>query len=430
MRIPHAPTAEAATIGCAILDPTLAGDLRLGWFHDERHRALVEAIQSLAAAGRPIDEVTVRLRAGTHLAETVEACVSACHSPANFPAWRETLEVKARLRAAWQFHGAARARLETLPEGATPDEEREALAAIEAEFVALGADAGGAEDVSAAEGIDALFDSLESGAEAPVLNTGLPSLDGILRLRPGQMVVIAARPSVGKSALAGRIVEHVALDLRRPVGWFSLEMDRAEVLRRMASALSGVPFEDFERPNEDQQPRIVHALARLKTAPLRICDRGALTFGQMSGLARRWKVRHKVGLLVVDYLGLLRTDGKARSRYEAVTELSQGVKALARDLGVTVLCLAQLNRLAAGNGEEADERPRLHHLRDSGSVEQDADAVVLLHATGFEGGRRTITAAIEKQRNGPLGEAKLALHGPTMRFESVSPIDPADVPRR
>lgn len=426
MSIPHAPTAEAAAIGCAILDPTLTGDLRLSWFYDERHRAVVEAIAALAAAGRPIDEVSVRVRAGMHLGETVEACVEACHSPANFPAWRETLEVKARLRAAWQFHGAARARLEALPEGATPDEEREALAALEAEFVALGADASGAEDVSAAEGVDALFDSLESGAEAPTLNTGLASLDGFLRLRPGQLVVLAARPSVGKSALAGRIVEHVALNLGRPVGWFSLEMDRAEVLRRMASGMSGVPFGDFEWPSETQKPGIVQALGRLKSAPLRICDRGGLSFGQMAGLARRWRVRHGVDLLVVDYLGLLRTDGKARSRYESVTELSQGMKALARDLRVTVLCLAQLNRTAAAG--EGEDRPRMHHLRDSGSIEQDADAVVLLHATGFEGSRRMVTAAIEKQRNGPLGEAKLALHGPTMRFESLSPIDPADFP--
>jgi replicative DNA helicase len=104
------------------------------------------------------------------------------------------------------------------------------------------------------------------------------------------------------------------------------------------------------------------------------------------------------------------------------------MKALARDLRVTVLCLAQLNRTAAGG--EGEDRPRMHHLRDSGSIEQDADAVVLLHATGFEGSRRMVTAAIEKQRNGPLGEAKLALHGPTMRFESLSPIDPADMPHR
>ncbi len=429
MRIPHAPTAEAAAIGCAIADPTLAGDLRLAWFHDERHRAVVEAIAALAAAGRPVDYVNVRLRAGAHLAKTVEACVEACHSPANFPAWRETLEVKARLRAAWQFHGSARARLEAIPESATPDEEREALAAIEAEFVGLDTDTGAADDVSAAEGIDALFDALESGTEPPKLTTGLANLDRLLRLRPGHLVVVAARPSVGKTALAGRVVEHVALNLGRPVGWFSLEMDRGDVLRRMASGLSGVPFEDFDQPSEDQPTRIVAALGRLKRAPLRICDRGGLTFSQMAGLARRWKVRHGVELLVVDYLGLLRTDSKARNRYEAVTELSQSMKALARDLGVTVLCLAQLNRLAAGNGDNTDDRPRLHHLRDSGSVEQDADAVVLLHRTGFQGNRCMVTAYIEKQRNGPLGEAPLVLDGPTMRFESVSPIDPADIPK-
>lgn len=428
MRIPAAPTAEAAAIGCAIADPTLAGDIRLAWFHDERHRAIVEAIAGLAAAGRPIDEVSVRLRAGPHLAETVEACVEACHSPAHFSAWREVLETKARLRAAWQFHGSARTRLEALHEGATPDEEREVLATLESEFVALGADAGGAEDVGASEAVDDLFDSLESGAEAPTINTGLASLDSILRLRRGQLVVIAARPSVGKSALAARVLEHVVLNLRKPAGLFSLEMDRGEVMRRMASGLSGVAFEDFERPNEDQQGQIVEALGRLKRAPLRICDRGGLTFGQMAGLARRWKVRHGVELLVLDYLGLLRPDGKARSRYEAVTELSQGMKALARDLRMTVLCLAQLNRLAAGSGDGADDRPRMHHLRDSGSIEQDADAVILIHPTGFEGGRRLVSCLIEKQRNGPLGEAKLALHGPTMHFASVSPVSAEDVP--
>lgn len=429
MKVPRAPTAEAAAIGCAIADPSLAGDLRLPWFYDERHRAVVEAIAALSAAGRPIDEVTVRMRAGQHLGETITACVEACHSPANFPSWRETLELKARRRGAWHFHGSARSRLESLPEGATPDEEREALAAIESEFVALGAESGGGEDVSVAEGIDALFAALESGAEAPTLNTGLGGLDGILRLRKGQLVVIAARPSVGKSALAGRIVEHVALELGRPVGWVSLEMGSAEVLRRMGASLSGVPFEDFEKPSEDQHPRIVNALGRLKSAPLRIYDRGDLTFGEMAGLARRWKVKHKIELLVVDYLSLLRTDGRSRSRYESVTEISQGMKALARNLEVTVLCLAQLNRMAAAIGEGADDRPRMHHLRDSGSIEQDADAVILLHATGYEGAKRLVTAMIEKQRNGPLGEATLTLEGPTMRFESASEIHPDDYPK-
>lgn len=428
MNIPNAPMAEQAALGCAIADPTWVGELREAWFFDERHRAILAALSSLAADGRPIDEVSVQMRVGPVLGHVVDACVAACVSPAQFPVWREELAIKARLRAAWQYHGTARARIEALPAGASSEEESELLSTLEAEFTALGSDSTIAEDVGAAEAIDDLFSELEAGAEATTLTTGLQGLDSILRLRPGQMVVIAARPSVGKSSLAGRILEHITLERGKPAGMFSLEMSRSEVVRRMASSLSGVPFADFEHPSEDQQPRMVDALGRIKWAPLRVCDKGGLRFSQLAGIARRWKVRHKIEAIVVDYLGLLTADGKQKSRYEAVTEISQQMKALARELQVVVFCLAQLNRQAAGS-DGSDDRPRMHQLRDSGSIEQDADAVILLHATGCTGHDRQVVALLEKQRNGPLGEAQLRLHGPTMRFESVSPVDWRDIPQ-
>jgi replicative DNA helicase len=426
------------------MDGTLAGELREAWFFDARHAALATAITDLAGRGEPVNEATVQQRAGNHLAETIGHCLDVAPSPAGWDYWRGLAEDFAQLRRAWTTLSTRRTDIENLPATASPEDVRSLLDAIERDVLDVRSEDKGGHESNASEAVDALFDRLEAGERPVSVSTGLASVDRILTMRSGQFVVVAARPSQGKTGLALRITEHVALREGTPVGFVSLEMSTADLMQRMASGLSGVPFEDFEKPEGKQVERITDALAAIKRAPIRFYDRGGTTLPQLTSLARRWKARHGVSLLVVDYLGLLRGDPKHRSRYESVTELSGGLKQLARDLDIVVLCLAQLNRVAAD-----DEQPRLHHLRDSGSIEQDADAVGLLHVTDYDGCRRNVslvwrnsatgreakltmhgpTMRFEKQRSGPLGEAKLTMHGPTMRFEAVSPIDHRDVPR-
>jgi replicative DNA helicase len=429
MKIPHCLTSESAAIGAVIQDPTLACELRLDLFHHEPHRAIVEVLAAMLAEGTAIDEITAKARLGTHLHLVVDRAIDDCPSPANFPAWKETLTVKAALRNAWQYHGEARGAIESLPDEAGNEQAREVLSQIESRFIALGGHSGGDDaDDGVASGLDAMFDDLERGAGLPTVTTGLPELDRMVRLRPGQMVVVGARPSQGKTALGCRILENVVLQNRRPAGMFSLEMPRGDILRRMVSGLSGVPYADIENPDGSQQDAIVAAGQTLRASPLRICDTAGLTVDLLANHARRWRIRHKVELLVIDYLGLVRLGGRQLTKYEEATEVSRRLKQMARELGVVLVVLAQLNRQAADDGEE----PRMHHLRDSGAIEQDADVIALLHTKDVEGGGRTrrCKLLVDKQRNGAVGDIALTFNAPTMRFDSESPIDPRDIPRR
>jgi replicative DNA helicase len=428
MKIPHCLLSESAAIGAVIQDPTLACELRLDLFHHEPHRAIVEVLAAMLAEGAAIDEITAKARLGTHLHLVVDRAIDDCPSPANFSAWKETLMVKAALRNAWQFHAEARGEIESLPDGAGNDEAREVLSRLGSRFVALGEHNGSDDaDDGAASGIDAMVDDLKRGAGHPAVTTGLPTLDRMVRLRPGQLVVVGARPSQGKTALGCRILENVVLHNRKSAGMFSLEMPRGDILRRMVSGLSRVPYGDLEDPNPVQKNAMDGAVQALKSSPLRICDAAGLTVDRLANHARRWRIRHKVEVLVVDYLGLVRLGGKQVSKYEEVTEVSRRLKQMARELDVVVVLLAQLNRQAADDGEE----PRMHHLRDSGAIEQDADVIALLHTSEVEGGGRTrrCKLLIDKQRNGPVGDIALTFNTPTMRFESESPIDPRDIPR-
>lgn len=416
---PNAKGAEEAMIGAVLQDPTLACELKPEWFFDEGLAMLAKSILKMAANSEPIDERSVAIKAGQFMFNTIQRCLDACHSPANWAYWRDILASKLRLRTELEFHVRAIEEIRSLGPTANPTEEQAVLDRQGGEYVACsdhGAES--SHEVDAAGAIDKLFDVLERGESPEVIATGLPSLDRIVFPQPGQLLVLAARPSHGKTALAGRIVESVAME-GKPVGFISLEMSSDEIMRRMASGLSGVPYSDFQRPNEVQQIRMADALGRLKRIPLQISDKGGMTLSHVSGLARKWKVRHGIKLLVVDYLGLIQPDNRKQSRYEATTEISGAMKRLARELDVVVLLLAQLNREAAAE----DEKPKLHHLRDSGSIEQDADIVLLLHTLDVSGCERTVDVRVEKQRNGPLGIAPMKLFGPTMRFESRSAVE-------
>ena len=254
-------------------------------------------------------------------------------------------------------------------------------------------------------------------------------------LQPGDMVVLAARPSMGKTALALNIAENVAL-MGTPVGVFSLEMGKQQLAERLLCSRSEVDSHRLRRNmiNEDDYRRLAFAVGQLSEAPLYIDDTPGLSVLELRAKARRMVAKHSVKLLLVDYLQLM-TGSSRESRQQEVSEISRGVKGLARELNVPIVCLSQLNR-AAENRE--DHRPRMADLRESGSIEQDADVVMMLHREDYYNQNQPdfeptniAELIIAKQRNGPTGTVKLTWVGSSMKFKDfTSMVPPPGLPRR
>jgi len=267
------------------------------------------------------------------------------------------------------------------------------------------------------------------------LSTGFPDLDAFITgLRKGEMIVLAARPSIGKTALALNIACNVALNPENPapVAVFSLEMSRELLLLRLVCSMARISLSDI-RDGHISQARwidLIGEVDRLRRTPLFIDDTGGLSIKELRHRARQLRRKHKIELIVVDYLQLIRSDATNRNatRENEVARISAQLKGLAKELQVPVLVLAQLNRQA----EQANQLPRLSHLRESGAIEQDADIVMLLHrerdvesARGGEEGHEA-KIIVAKHRNGPTGVVTLRFVPKWTRFESVTHHVPED----
>lgn len=272
--------------------------------------------------------------------------------------------------------------------------------------------------------------------------TGFPDFDKMTDgLHAGEMVVIAARPAMGKTSLAMNIAEHVAIDLRLPVAVFSLEMTAESLVTRTLFSRARMNFKsvrDGFMANRDF-PKLMAAAGKLSTAPLHIDDTPGLSILQLRARARRLQHQHGIKLIVIDYLQLLHSTSRRASdnRQQEIAEISGGVKALAKELKLPVIVLAQLNREME---REKNRKPRLSDLRESGAIEQDADLVGLLYQPNRgedeDGGPREeipsegipTSLVIAKQRNGPTGDVNLTFLKSYTRFESASRVSQEDVP--
>ena len=276
---------------------------------------------------------------------------------------------------------------------------------------------------------ETLEHAIDHKGEPIGLPTGFKDLDRILGgLQPADMIVIAARPSMGKTALAMNIVEHVALEMRKPTAVFSLEMSAEQLTQRILSSRAKV--ESSRLRNGFLTERDIQELTRVSSlisdAPLLIDDTPGLTIMELRAIARRLKTKHEIELVVIDYLQLLRSPTKKASdnRQIEITEISGGIKGLAKELKIPIIVVAQLNRQPE---QREGGKPRLSDLRESGSIEQDADVVGLLVRPEYyakdddekdehEGKAELLIA---KQRNGPTGEIPLTFVKRFARFESA-----------
>lgn len=270
-----------------------------------------------------------------------------------------------------------------------------------------------------------LRDDYVDGAVA----TGLTTYDDMTGgLHGGELIILAARPSMGKTALAMNIAENVAIELNTPVLFVSLEMSGIELADRMLCSLSRVNGHKLRQGSisSDDRDRLISKANDISKAPLYVDDSPTRTVSEVAATARRIKRREgSIGLLVIDYLQLLQPDNSKDPRQEQVAKMARRLKGVARELDVPLLCLSQLNRQAE---DSKDHKPKLSHLRESGAIEQDADVVMFVHreeyylrgedAAAFAGQAEVIIA---KQRNGPIGDVPLTWEAQFTRFSDRAP---------
>jgi replicative DNA helicase len=264
--------------------------------------------------------------------------------------------------------------------------------------------------------------------------TGVPSgftdLDEMTSgFQPADLIIVAARPSMGKTALVLNMAQHAAIEHNIPVAIFSLEMSKESLVQRMLTAEARVDAQKLRKGllRDDDFPRMARAAGILSAAPVWIDDTPAITLLEMRSKARRLKADSDLGMIIVDYLQLMQGPPGVESRQQEVSQISRGLKALAKELNVPVLALSQLSR--APEQRAGDHRPQLSDLRESGAIEQDADLIMFIYrqevydgpvdkdGNSLEGRAEII---IGKQRNGPIGFVNVFFHKAYTRFENYT----------
>jgi replicative DNA helicase len=448
---PHAMEAEQGVLGCVLLSPrdglgTCIERFKGGSevFYDLRHRTLYEVLLAMYDAREQIDLLTVQQRLRdrqlldavggmAYLASLPDAVPSA----ANLTYYADIVRDKYLLRRMIQTCTSAVGRIYE-----TEGEVDAVLDEVERDVLRLSEERVESNVRTITELVHRAINTVEEVHQRQGvltgLGTGFPDLDKLTTgLHGGEMIVIAARPSVGKTSLAMNIAEHVAVDSKLPVGVFSLEMTAESLVLRMLCSRSRVNLRNIREGflAERDFPRLTGAAGRLASAPLFIEDSSSLSILQLRAKARRMYMQHEIRLLVIDYLQLLHsTARRAENRQQEIADISGGIKALAKELNIPVIVLSQLNRDVE---KERNREPRLSDLRESGAIEQDADLVALLYRTNLEekdGGAAAdfealpVKLLIAKQRNGPQGEVDLTFLRGYTRFESAAKVQAADLP--
>jgi len=267
--------------------------------------------------------------------------------------------------------------------------------------------------------------------------TGFDDLDRMTSgLQPSDLIIVAARPSMGKTALCTSIGHHVAVHEKMPVAIFSLEMSKSQLVQRLICSEARVNSQKFRSGylDENDWNKIAGAVERLYDAPIFIDDTPAISTFEMRAKARRLKAEcGALGLIIVDYLQLMRTSGRPENRVQEVSEIARSLKSLARELNVPLIALSQLSRAVE---QREDKRPQLSDLRESGSIEAEADLVMFIHREAYyrhgrhkddkgeeakaEADDRLAEIIIGKQRNGPTGTIKLVFLSEYAKFENLA----------
>ena len=469
---PYSVEAEKAVLGSILLQPErtfghLAGvHCSPEWFYIKANRTIYETAKALYdRQGTGVDAVTVvqALEEAGLLDEVggaaaVEALVEAPLVVAHAEYYAETLRDKCVLRRIIDAAGDAAAKCYA-PDRAT----NQILSETQESFFAI-AERDDRKMPDWNDSLNATFAKIEDMFRNTTglngLSTGFKDLDKVIQgLRPSEMIVLAARPSMGKTSLAMNICTSVALDVdcdgkphrssdpsrpagsnRVPVGVFSCEMSTDALVSRMLCTVSRVSWTDVisarsksESQRRDMTRRLTQAMSALTDAPIHIDDTGGLDISDLRSRARRMKKRHGVGLILIDYLQLLGChEAAAEGRQQETTRISAGIKAMAKELDIPVIVLSQLSRAPEQRDKEA--KPRMADLRDSGSIEQDADVVMLLRRPSRIAGSKDrdqenlAYVDVAKNRNGGVDEVRLSFDARITRFGNFVALGDDDNP--
>jgi replicative DNA helicase len=401
-------------------------------FYYPKHEIIFTAINTVFGRAEPIDVImiTEQLTRDGNLAKVggasyLHTLESSVPTAANASYYAGIVADKSVLRKLVQS-GTRITQLGYAAEG----EPTELVNEAQMDIFAIGRASGAHDALVLADAVKIAVDEMEiqakhakEGIEVP---TGFRELDDVTNgFQPGQLVLIAARPGLGKSTLALDIARASALRSKVPTVFFSLEMSASEISQRLLSAETSVPLSQIRKAkllNADSWKRINSVQAGIGETPLYIDDSPNLTLSEIRAKCRRLKAQRGIKLVIIDYLQLLTSGKKVESRQQEVSEFSRALKLLAKELEVPIVALSQLNR---GPEQTQDKRPLLSHLRESGSLEQDADIVLLLHRERqLEQGQNTNDAEIliAKHRNGEMRDVKVIFEGHYSRFSDSGPV--------
>jgi replicative DNA helicase len=434
--LPYNLDAERSILGAVLLDNHVLDaaleQLRPEDFFLDQHRRIFERMVACREAGEVIDLVTLteHLRRRGELeavggAAYLSQLVDGVPRVSNVEHYARIVKEKALLRSL--IHTAHAIQQQAFE---ASEEADEILDRAESSIFQLAEARIRAGFVGVKELVRENFIRLEKifteGRRITGLATGYQQLDNLTSgLQPSELIVLAARPAMGKTSLALNIAENVALRQGEPVAIFSLEMSKESLLLRLLASHARIDAHKFRTGHlsRDDWRRMTESLTHLAEAPLWIDDTGATTVSEMGAKARRLKRDKGLALLIVDYLQLITARGRFGNRQEEVASISRGLKALAKELKVPLLVLSQLTRAP----ERDERRPQLADLRESGAIEQDADVVMFIHRPNLfkpdmpDEERAKAELIIAKQRNGPTDRIPFVFLGSFTRFEEAAP---------
>ncbi|MGO1401536.1 MAG: replicative DNA helicase [Flaviflexus sp.] len=425
--------AEMSVLGGMMLSKDAVADvteiLQPDDFYRPSHALIFEIIMQFFGDGEPADAVTVgaELKRRGELERVgglpyLHSLVASVPTAANASYYASIVREQSQLRALVEA-GTRIVQLGYSTDGAEVDQ---LINMAQSEVYAMTDSDDNRDYAIMSDIIEDLVQTLEHnesrGGEIEGISSGFPSVDAMLNgFRPGQMIIVAARPGAGKSTFAMDVCRAAAVHHNQPVVYFSLEMNRTELSMRVLAAESSVFLDRMIKGNmtPDDWQRVVKGLDRISKAPLIVDDSPNLTMAEIRAKCRRLKQQSDIKLIVIDYLQLLTSGAKSvESRQQEVSDFSRSIKLLAKELGVPIIAVAQLNR---DSEKRETKKPMVSDLRESGSLEQDADVVILLHREDMYKSREESPSGlgeviVGKHRAGPVGSIMLTFQGHYARF--------------